>query len=594
MTLIEKMEELGVAVDNKQDRGGHRIVEEAYRSNQIIHPSSKINIDDISVQSQNSDERELLEHMIVVATGHLARLKTRLNMLVPINKLPVELLIHILLLAKPCITKRKYPYVSYMGVCHHWQTVIIQTPNFWTLVQHVPLLFFHEILRRSKSARLDVIIRDDPPEFLSVLENLFTKQGSRIRTLRLHGNGSAESLTRLILSNGHFPSLRVFVLDRSSNPCEIFIQLLPVLVSSDHLETLDCILNITNGIRLDQLAQIFSRLKNLRLELHPQTAPASVESLLFLLCGNTKLQTLRLMAAPCVSFSSGTGHCIILPELRFLSASQIPLLKYFRAPKLSCLDTAMGRYSIITPDCSILEDYNFSSMRCLYVLGPPNQFSPAHFSRYSILALKRRLHYEFFSSTNTDEHSFNYGIDPEGFFRFDIDSNTIPSEYFRLQLHREEFTDFLKPGLSWLLPRLTSLTELYFLPGIQPHHAFCLKNIMTHIFSVQKLIIEHDNSLLDFIHILNNTSLVPRLRYLCYATTTRLNNPENYAEIIGRSLAECLQSRQKVSAHKLQFIAFGGNCPPLSETWLNELRKLGTKVVIVESRMVFQYVPGFD
>ncbi|GJJ06903.1 hypothetical protein Clacol_001099 [Clathrus columnatus] len=91
--------------------------------------------------------------------------------------------------------------------------------------------------------------------------------------------------------------------------------------------------------------------------------------------------------------------------------------------------------------------------------------------------------------------------------------------------------------------------------------------------SVQKFVIAHRDTFLSFIRAFRNPSLPPQLNFF-YTGGLNSEDPE-YMEIVGKELTECLQLRQKFSAHRLEFIAFGCSCP-LPYTWLNELRNLET------------------
>ncbi|GJJ13696.1 hypothetical protein Clacol_007952 [Clathrus columnatus] len=500
------------------------------------------NCDDLSygyVNRSTQDERELLDNTIHVATEHLLQLKTRINMLAPINKLPVELWTYIILLTAPSSIKQDWrdthPYISVSGVCRYWRSVIIQNPDFWTLIQSASTPFVRETLQRSKPAKLDVIIRNDPPEFASALSDLFAKESSRIRTIRLLWRDPPdEKIIRMILSSKQFPSLRSLVLDRLQDPNDVFVPLLPVLPSSEHLETLQCTLNDTSS--LDQLLHIISRLKNLDLRIRPSPTPAIIESLLK---KSTNLRSLRLKLYHSRSATSRT----LLPELHFLSADPSYLLDYFQTPKLSTLETTWD------PD-------------------------HARFGVDTLLGSKNRLHCESLFSTKT-EYFVNERLDIQlELSEIDIISENFPHGVFCFNV--SYLDDFLRAlGLSLLLPRLTNLREFYIFSSSHTS----LREIMTKTPSVEKFVVQHRVMLLEFIEILNDTSILPRLKHLSYKTSSIPQNLEAYLEVVGKSLTECVKLRQRSFPHALEFVALGGRCPYLPVTWLKELQKLGTKVV---------------
>ncbi|GJJ09220.1 hypothetical protein Clacol_003442 [Clathrus columnatus] len=521
------------------------------------------NISNIDANFSTQEERELLEQTIHVTTEYVFDVKTHLNRLALINKLPVELLTYIILLTAPPSIRQywhdAHPYISLSGVCRHWRSVIIQNPDFWTLVQNAPVPLVREILRRSKSTELDIIIRDDPAEFASALVDLFSKESNRIRTLRLLWNDPPhEKIIQLVLSSKQYPSLRGLVIDRLQDPSDAIIPLFPVLLSSEHLETLQC--SLETNFPLDQLLHIISRLKNLDIMILSSLTPATVESLL---SKSTKLRSLRLTVWDAGLATSRT----LLPELYFLSVSPSYLLHYFQTPKLSTVHMTWDSYSTAIARYPILEEFDLSSTRYLYIYHESG-------SNY-ILGSKDCQHCE---SSFSSQHEYfldeELDIQPD-LFEIDIISEKFPNDIFHFSVG--SLDSFLRDlGLSLILPRLTNLRELYIFAS---PNCVSLQEIVAKIPSVEKLVIQHQNILLEFIEVLNDTSILPRLKHLSYKTPSIPEYLDGYLEVVGKSLAECVKLRRKSFPHALEFVALGGRCPYLPEIWLNELQKLGTKVV---------------
>ncbi|GJJ16019.1 hypothetical protein Clacol_010298 [Clathrus columnatus] len=149
--------------------------------------------------------------------------------------------------------------------------------------------------------------------------------------------------------------------------------------------------------------------------------------------------------------------------------------------------------------------------------------------------------------------------------------------------------------LRLLLSRMENLEELY-LPHSLLGHNGPIDKILSKA-KAQKLVLHYDYSrpaLTDFIHTLSDPSLCPRLKYLSFVTSSRLDTfylrkpIEAWAEDVGKTLTECLQSRHKTHGARLKDIALY-KCPPLPDTWLKEAQMLGAMVVTakdVESLLV--------
>ncbi|GJJ12731.1 hypothetical protein Clacol_006975 [Clathrus columnatus] len=403
--------------------------------------------------------------------------------------------------------------------------------------------FSREILQRSKSAKLDVIIQDEySPQFASALQNLLIGESHRIRMLRLPVSHSEldQSLVQLILSS-KFPALLGLVsLSLSSS----FFSMLPVLASSGCLETLEYTLN--DNIPLDQLKPIFHRLKNLSLRLSFSTGSALA---LVQFLGN--IATLRNLRLDTDSIPSGLeiGQTN-LPELQFLSISHSSLLEYFQTPKLSTLDVYWKYPPVATSNYSILEEFNFSSIRYLYILAAKNLPSKTIVfwdQRFLYMTNSRFLktsNYCPFSPEEIETTLPRHNID--------IFSDKFPRGYFRLKFENKSvFDTALGPILSSILPQLTNIKELYFSPYNIFHssryewdHAYLkLEEIFAQIPFVQNIVITHHDTFLSFIRVFRNPSLLPQLRVLFY-TSGIDSNDADYMEKVGKELTECLQSRQ--------------------------------------------------
>ncbi|GJJ12663.1 hypothetical protein Clacol_006907 [Clathrus columnatus] len=547
---------------------------------------------DMAESSTSAEELELLRQTIgdfvtiAAKVDPVAELKTIMNTLIPINRLPVEIFTYIILLTNTSMAGNSHPYLPYTWVCQHWRSVLIRTAAFWTLIQHhrkrpsvrslyetfhsVVGPFDHELLRRSNSAKLDVILSMDSHSYIPMLQNLFVKENDRIRNLYVY---NSEDLIRLVMSGERFPSLRGFAFSDKHGyqtriaPRSFANGLIPVLASSDHLETFEC--TLWENTPMNLLADIFSRIRNLSI-----TVPTSgvTQSVLKLLHNNANLKKLQIKKYFNSAFGKQAPDRVDLPELQYLSVADSSLIQHLRASKLTSLDVEW-KINSVTPNCQILQEFNFPLIRYLYVRGPRSATEKG----YCILGSKERIRCESFFSISTEtlfEGALPHSYSSDCFhFTFTIEpANRYPREL-------QEIT-------SLVVSRLTNIVELYLL-GI-PQTLADYRAIIAHVPSVEKVIIQRGNKLIDFIRLFNPPSVCPRLNHLSFTTFLLPKDLEKYANDVGRTLTACLRSRKKGSAQELKYIVLR-NCPPLTDDWLAKLKELGTEVVTEKDATVNTY-----
>ena len=100
--------------------------------------SSNISSDpDLHLRTATELEKEVASHFQAIA-----RLRRHLNSLVPVNRLPLELLIEIFYLCqsqadhRPDALRRPHHYgwLTAAGVCHYWREAIMATPKLWSRI----------------------------------------------------------------------------------------------------------------------------------------------------------------------------------------------------------------------------------------------------------------------------------------------------------------------------------------------------------------------------------------------------------------------------------------------------------------------------
>ncbi len=144
--------------------------------------------------------RKVVDDQIEVHTRAILDLKTRLNTLTPVARLPPELLSAIFAFVPAKSFTEHYnaseivrPYrvntwVTVAHVCRHWRAIALSSPRFWSYITVTSKRAADEMIARSKKAPLHIVgpvspYRDGPRKVMEELMSEF----SRIHTLRLAG-----------------------------------------------------------------------------------------------------------------------------------------------------------------------------------------------------------------------------------------------------------------------------------------------------------------------------------------------------------------------------------------------------------------------
>ena len=83
-------------------------------------------------------QRKELEESIAKATEAIVAQKVRLNALLPVARLPAELLVEIFMqyLKLRLKTTTAYSWLDFTHVCHHWRDVALRSASLWTRVTY--------------------------------------------------------------------------------------------------------------------------------------------------------------------------------------------------------------------------------------------------------------------------------------------------------------------------------------------------------------------------------------------------------------------------------------------------------------------------
>ncbi|GJJ10286.1 hypothetical protein Clacol_004512 [Clathrus columnatus] len=421
----------------------------------------------------------------------LADQKMMMNALVTINKLPVELFTYIILLTRTSLKEAQHPYLLYTWVCRHWRSVIVQTSAFWTLIRgYAPDVgsFDHELLRRSGSAKVDIILSNYSSLYGPIFQNFLSKESNRVRNLGVY-TGRFD-LNHLVPSQVQFPSLRGFVFRRGGYNIS---QLLSVLVASEHLEMLELELREDTGTPspMDQLDLVFNRIRNLRLTICSDTIIPTAHAFLR---SSIKVQKLQIKNLDTLTLKHpiSSSDQTILPELQLLSVMDPFLLDYLQAPKLSSLDVGWLFMSNPALNYKIIEEFDFSLIKHMYIRGPRTSGADDGHG-YCILASKKPVNC--------------YSITPNFLFE-DTLSHDSSRDWFHLGFSRENtFAEALREIMLLILPRSTSLIELHLLYRIKESNPHTVPDFRVNLPMLKSL------SLCDLPSLLENLRL-PKLSSL--------------------------------------------------------------------------------
>ncbi|GJJ16036.1 hypothetical protein Clacol_010315 [Clathrus columnatus] len=545
--------------------------------NKKVKKALKGTVVDTSTGAQ--DQHKIIEQAIIDyskdTVDYLTKLKIHLNLLVFINWIPVELFTRIILLTNSGKRDNFSKYIPYTRVCHHWRSVLVQTANFWTSIQ-LDLMgmrprihpSIHEVLKHSISAKLDLEIRVNvgSAHFILSIENILLQVSHRIHTLRLV---APADMAEVMVGKKPFPLLRrvlyhpIYDLRQDTG-----LGLLPIIISSDHLDVFEFELRVPMDV-LNQLAPVFTHLSALILHAYSTDI---LRSVLGILHNNAQLRILKLTtyALNLLTFS----HLTKLPELWFLSISDISLLENFHVPKLTSLN--VRSHSLVTVDNPIHQKFNLSSIKHLQVCYP-----------FTILGLTKPIYPESGFKDVDDEASFMRDVADSYDYDYEDLCDFQSSNYFRLTFNTRALVfQTLEEGF---LSRFPGLLELYLGSEMMSEEYFInfsFEKMLSQAPSLEKLIVPYGDSLLDLLRLFTDPSLCPRLSYISYATSDlylrEYGEPENLAEDVGKLLTECVQSRLKIHGNTFKYVILR-DCPPIPDNCLWELQWLGTTSIIINN-----------
>ncbi|KZT23906.1 hypothetical protein NEOLEDRAFT_1242855 [Neolentinus lepideus HHB14362 ss-1] len=275
--------------------------------------------DAVVIEARNDIEKKISKHYT-----EIIGLKRNLNTLLPIARLPPELLAEIFLAYMSTnenstfypFSRYKYHRRFYIAqVCQHWRQVALEDPRLWANIDlSAGPRCVKEMLLRSKKAHLTISgnassYRDSSESFELILAEL-----SRVRCMDLIA-------TRSFLQEFHttgprnVPCLRALKLSRSYQDPDDFMQPLPFISSLplSNLEDLSVANYPLDSFRMSALPTLTS------FSWTESDVEWTVSFLLALLRNMPLLRTLILSGSPLRSEDNTKEPIVNLPQLNYLS-----------------------------------------------------------------------------------------------------------------------------------------------------------------------------------------------------------------------------------------------------------------------------------
>ncbi|KAF8874428.1 hypothetical protein BD779DRAFT_256512 [Infundibulicybe gibba] len=254
------------------------------------------------------DARRLIDQEIFALEDCARKLKTRRNLISPINQLPPETLSRIFAF---CVTQSITWVRSVTHICRLWRDIALDSPQVWgtmvTIQGHRTHPWLEEVLRRSKMANLSVAIHRPTLKQISSIVKTALSHTEHIATLRIELTGRANNAK----------IKQMFALLESSAPILSFFSLRSRYIGSYSVPIPDNIFNgETPSLRQVELrgyypnwsSSMLHNLTSLKILANTGTQPTT-EQLILILKSSCYLQQLEL-----INCLPTEGDIAILPK----------------------------------------------------------------------------------------------------------------------------------------------------------------------------------------------------------------------------------------------------------------------------------------
>ncbi|KAI0642462.1 hypothetical protein C8Q79DRAFT_929406 [Trametes meyenii] len=150
----------------------------------------------VKVSDATRQARKTIQDDIDAYGRAVADLKTRLNTLTPIGRLPEELLSQTLVFvamdsyeAAPDAPRHSLQWFTVTHVCRHWRRVAHASPRYWSYIRTTHPTLFEEVVERTKSVPLYIRVAYHYPEWQGLRKTLdmIARESHRAKEIRVEG-----------------------------------------------------------------------------------------------------------------------------------------------------------------------------------------------------------------------------------------------------------------------------------------------------------------------------------------------------------------------------------------------------------------------
>uniref|UniRef100_A0A8H7XUT7 F-box domain-containing protein n=1 Tax=Psilocybe cubensis TaxID=181762 RepID=A0A8H7XUT7_PSICU len=294
----------------------------------------------VSVTLSSTSDQNSTDNAVQAIDREIRELKTRRNDLIPIAKLPPEVLSRVFHIVRQ--DSRFTQWVKLSFVCRRWRGVALDTPSFW---DSPPLLSPHwteECLSRSKMSNLTLNFPYHKPasnQRIASLSKILRQHSSRIREINFAlTHGSCEIGNILSLLPKSLPclesfSLEVNLLTRAYHPQ--YNPLVPLQVPDDSLHEMERIRSLKMiGVGFNWKAHLPNTLTELKLSDIPHSCLPTLTQFWNAMKNMPLLHSLSLKDA----FPEHPGGTLLTEKINFhhlqnlsISASSMKQIEMFLA-----------------------------------------------------------------------------------------------------------------------------------------------------------------------------------------------------------------------------------------------------------------------
>ncbi|KAI3621800.1 hypothetical protein WG66_015977 [Moniliophthora roreri] len=251
---------------------------------------------------------------------YLCQLKEKLNTLIPISRLPNELLARILAFCVSTLSSYRSQCLGVTHVCRHWRSVALNSPSVWTAPKFDKPTLARHMLERARSAPLSISYNQPQYDFRSQATNLLVEtleQMTRIADIQLAVNH--QTFQRMLPNfRRRAPLLQSFEMNSTNTQGDHDVRVLPDGFLGGHAPLLTSLKFSKLDVRIPWASSALNNLTSLIVYVpkrRGERGRPSLEQILIALGRMTNLEVLELEEWP-TSVDSFPPSIVHLPRLR--------------------------------------------------------------------------------------------------------------------------------------------------------------------------------------------------------------------------------------------------------------------------------------